>query len=73
MTGDSTKKQLSRYNYEHFWLRHFLADIGRTFQGAGVRPGAKAPEFELASTDGERVTLGGLRGTPILLHFGSGT
>jgi cytochrome oxidase Cu insertion factor (SCO1/SenC/PrrC family) len=66
-------KQLKKYNYEHFWLKHFLADIGRTFKGAGVRPGEKAPEFEMPSTDGEQVSLRALHGEPVLLHFGSGT
>ena len=66
-------KQLRKYNYEHFWLKHFLADIGRTFVGAGVRPGTKAPEFDMPSTDGHKVSLGDLRGEAVLLHFGSGT
>ena len=67
------EKRLRKYNYEHFWLKHFLADIGRTFAGAGVRPGSKAPEFEMPSTDGDKVSLSDLYGEPVLLHFGSGT
>lgn len=67
------EKQLRKYNYEHFWLKHFLADIGRTVKGAGVRPGSEAPDFEMPSTDGERVSLRALHGEPVLLHFGSGT
>ena len=66
-------KQLQKYNYEHFWLKHFAADIGRTFKGAGVRPGSRAPGFEMPSTDGQMVSLGALQGEPVLLHFGSGT
>lgn len=66
-------KQVQKYNYEHFWLKHFLADIGRTIKGAGVRPGSKAPEFEMPTTDGDRVSLSVLHGEPVLLHFGSGT
>ena len=66
-------KRLRKYNYEHFWLKHFLADIGRTFKGAGVRPGSKAPEFEMPSSDGQTVSLSALQGEPVLLHFGSGT
>lgn len=61
------------YNYEHFWIKHFLADIGRTLRGAGVRPGSRAPDFDLPSTDGNRVSLSDIRGAIVLLHFGSGT
>ncbi len=70
---DAAAKQLRKYNYEHFWLKHFLADIWRTIKGAGVRPGWKAPEFEMPSTDGERISLSAFHGEPVLLHFGSGT
>ncbi len=69
----SADNLLRAYNYEHFWLKHFLADIGRTFRGAGVRPGSPAPDFDLVSTEGDRVSLGELRGEIVLLHFGSGT
>lgn len=72
MTSSDTKR-LSKYNYEHFWLKHFLADIGRTIKGAGLRPGSRAPDFEMPSTDGEKVTLSAFGGAPVLLHFGSGT
>lgn len=61
------------YNYEHFWVKHLLADLVRSAKGSGLRPGAEAPEFDLESTDGSRVQLGSLRGRPVLLHFGSGT
>ncbi|CAA9221288.1 MAG: hypothetical protein AVDCRST_MAG76-719 [uncultured Acidimicrobiales bacterium] len=67
------EKQLRKYNYEHFWLKHFLADIGRTFKGAGVHPGRAAPQFEMPCTDGGTVSLSSLHGEPVLLHFGSGT
>jgi len=66
-------RQLRKYNYEHFWLKHFLTDLVNSAKGAGLRPGAEAPDFELESTDGSRVRLGDLRGRPVLLHFGSGT
>jgi hypothetical protein len=68
-----TEEQLKQYNYEHFWLKHFLADVVRSARGAGLRPGAAAPDFELEATDGERVRLSGFRGRPVLIHFGSGT
>ncbi len=68
-----SEKQLCQYNYEHFWLKHIFADIWRSVKGAGLRPGDAAPDFELESTDGESVTLGGFRGRPLLIHIGSGT
>jgi len=38
-----------------------------------LQPGALAPDFELESTEGERVRLSELRGRPVLVHFGSFT
>jgi hypothetical protein len=79
VTGDfrtaatTDPRELQRYNYEHFWLKHLLADLLRTARGAGVQPGSEAPDFELETTGGERVRLSGLRGQPVLLHFGSAT
>lgn len=64
---------MATYNYEHFWLRHFVADLVRTAQGAGLKPGVEAPDFDLEATDGSRVRLSELRGRPVFLHFGSGT
>jgi len=61
------------YNFAHFRTGHLLADAVRTVQGAGVAPGESAPDFELPSDNGERVRLSALRGTPVLLHFGSYT
>lgn len=57
------------YNFEHFRMRHMLAELLRT----GLPPGAPAPDFELPSTDGSRIRLSELRGTPVLLHFVSYT
>ena len=68
-----TAEQLRHYNYGHFWLKHLVADLWRTARGEGVRPGSEAPDFELESTDGERVRLSALRGRPVLLHIGSAT
>ncbi len=62
---------LADYNYEHFRTKHFLADLRTTLRGGGVQPGEEAPEFDLEATDGERVRLSALRGSPVLLHFGS--
>ncbi|MBA4115143.1 MAG: redoxin domain-containing protein [Rubrobacter sp.] len=66
-------RQLRKYNYEHFWLKHLLADLWRTVRGEGVQPGSEAPDFELESTEGNRVRLSELRGSPVLLHLGSAT
>ena len=68
-----SQDDLRAYNYEHFWLKHFVADLRRTAQGAGLRPGSQAPDFELESTEGDRFQLAQTRGRPVLLHFGSGT
>lgn len=57
------------FNFRHFRMRHMLAELLR----AGVSPGAEAPDFELASTDGEHLRLCDLRGRPVLLHFVSYT
>lgn len=62
-----------KYNYEHFWAKHLLGEIVRSARGAGLRPGQPAPEFDLVSTEGERVKLSGLLDRPLILHFGSGT
>lgn len=61
------------YNYEHFRRRHLLEEVGGFLVGRGVRPGAVAPDFELASVGGEIVRLADLRDRPTLLHFGSYT
>ena len=68
-----SRRQLSEYNYEHFRPKHLLADLWRSAWGEGLRPGAEAPDFELETTDGERVRLSDLRGQPVLLHIGSYT
>ncbi len=68
-----SERQLREYNYEHFRPKHLLADIWRSMRSAGLSPGSEAPDFELASTEGERIRLSGFRGRPVLLHMGSGT
>ena len=57
------------FNFRHFRMRHMVAELLRP----GVLPGSQAPDFELSSTDGERVRLSHLRGQPVLLHFVSYT
>ena len=57
------------FNFRHFRMRHMVAELLRT----GLLPGSQAPDFELSSTDGERIRLSHLRGRPVLLHFVSYT
>ena len=61
------------YNFEHFESKHLRADGYRTLVSQGVRPGAKAPDFELPRVGGGSQRLSFLFGKPILLHFGSFT
>ncbi len=68
-----SSEQLERYNYSHFWMKHLVADLWRSARGSGLRGGSEAPDFELDTTDGDKVTLSSLRGRPVLLHFGSAT
>ena len=57
------------FNYEHFRMRHMLAELLRP----GLPPGTEAPDFALPSTDGAPLRLSALRGQPVLLHFVSYT
>ena len=66
-------QDVDAYNYPHFRTKHFLADVLHTMRGEGVQPGQRAPDFELETTDGERIGLHSLRGKPVVLHFGSYT
>ena len=67
------RQQLDEYNYEHFRPKHLIADLLKTIRGEGLEPGQEAPDFELGSTEGERVRLSSLRGRPLVLRFGSFT
>ena len=57
------------FNFEHFRMRHMLAELLRP----GLPPGTEAPDLELPSTDGTLHQLSALRGQPVLLHFVSYT
>lgn len=63
----------SEYNFAHFRTKHLLSDAKATFAGRGIAPGEFAPDFELPLVGGTTVRLSDLRGTPVLLHFGSFT
>ncbi len=68
-----SRQQLDEYNYEHFRPKHLLADIWKTIRSEGLQPGAQAPDFEMETTEGERVRLSELRGRPVVVRFGSFT
>ncbi len=68
-----SQQQLDEYNYEHFWPKPLFADLWRSARGEGLRPGTLAPDFELETTEGDRVRLSALRGRPVVLRFGSFT
>ena len=57
------------FNFRHFRMRHMLAELLRP----GLPPGGLAPDFELASTQGDRLRLRDLRERPVLLHLVSYT
>ncbi len=65
--------QLDEYNYEHLRPKHLISDLWKTARGEGIRVGEEAPDFELKSTEGERMRLSSLRGRPVVLRFGSFT
>lgn len=72
-TTASVDQTSEQYNYGHFTSKHFLGDLKRSAQGYGRPPGTEAPDFELESTDGQRIRLSDFRGQPVLLHFGAFT
>ena len=68
-----SKQSAGAYNFQHFRFEHLLEDAKRTVRAHGIQPGKLAPDFELPRADGGSVRLSELRGTPVLLHFGSFT
>lgn len=61
------------YNFDHFTPRVLIEDARRTVEARGITPGKLAPDFELPAVGGDSVKLSGLRGRPVILHFGSFT
>jgi hypothetical protein len=66
-----TRTDLS-YNYASFHFDLEAEEIKR-WRRVGPRPGSPAPLFELEATDGTSTRLGGLRGRPVVIEFGSYT
>jgi cytochrome oxidase Cu insertion factor (SCO1/SenC/PrrC family) len=64
---------IDEYNYAHYRAKHLLMNLWWTLRSRGIQPGQVAPDFELPSTDGERIRLRTLRGRPVVLRFGSFT
>ena len=64
---------LHEYNFEHYQAKHLLLALRSTLRSTGIQPGQAAPDFELESTEGERLRLSKLRGKPVVLRFGSFT
>lgn len=60
------------YNFEHFERKHFIDDFKMTMQRI-IEPGSLAPDFELQKVGGGTLRLSSLRGSPVLLRFGSFT
>lgn len=67
------QQPIDEYNYEHYRAKHLLMNLWWTLRSRGIQPGHVAPDFELPSTDGERIRLSTLRGRPVVLRFGSFT
>ena len=70
MTISPSQKIVQMYNYESF-TRSESAGKSSEFKSS-LRAGEDAPDFELPSIDGERVSLASFRGRKhVLLEFGS--
>jgi protein SCO1 len=46
-----------------------VATGGSRFEGSLMPPGVRAPDFDLRNQDGERVSMRGLRGKPVIVTF----
>ena len=65
---------MKRYNYESFSGPDLLKHAARTGFGSGPEPGDKAPDFELSTLDGKKISLSDFRGEKnVVLTFGSAT
>lgn len=66
-------RSIPEYNFTHFRAKHLWQDAVATWEGRGIIPGTLAPDFVLPRVGGGTIQLSELRGTPVLLHFGSFT
>jgi hypothetical protein len=70
MAGSDTQNMRERYNYESF-TRSESASKSGDFKNS-LRAGEDAPDFELATVDGDRIALSAFRRRKhVLLEFGS--
>jgi peroxiredoxin len=70
MTTSENQTAMDRYNYESF-TRSESAGKANEFKNS-LRAGEEAPDFELPTLDGERISLSSFRGKRhVLLEFGS--
>ncbi len=65
------KEPIDEYNLEHFRTKHYVLDVQGTLKARGIKPGELAPDWDLSDAMGGSLRLSALRGTPVLLHFGS--
>jgi peroxiredoxin len=66
----SDTRKAETYNYESF-TRSESAGKSNEFKGS-LRAGEEAPDFKLATVEGQRVSLSSFRGRKhVLLEFGS--
>ncbi len=68
-TAQRVADQAEEYNYAAF-ARSSAAGMAAAFRGT-VRVGEVAPDFTLTALDGSAVRLADLRGTYVVLEFGS--
>ena len=70
MIASENQTEIDSYNYESF-TRSQSAGKSNEFKNS-LRAGEEAPDFELPTLDGERVSLSSFRGKKhVLLEFGS--
>jgi peroxiredoxin len=65
---------IARYNYDQFERQRLVKNFARKKFGRAPEPGAKAPDFELRSIDGEKIRLSDFEDEKnVVLTFGSAT
>lgn len=65
---------IKKYNYESFSGQDLLKHAARMGFRSGLKPGDRAPDFELRSVDGDEIRLSDFEGEKnVVLTFGSAT